>query len=479
VSWWFKQDEIHQATHVHRGPEFLPWHREIINRFEELLRQINPQLSLHYWDFREDPRNIPNGNIGGGATGTVNLFDANFMGSSSGPAGDPWLSAGFYDPQAGSPGHPPDRDISNNPVDPPRDIPRTRPSPTAGAAPAPYDTSNQSDALGMSNSQYPAFRVPLESLHNGAHIYFGNVSPHIAFRDPFVYLLHSNVDRILAQWQTDPAHPERLNPNTVYGAESKVDVPVLGEPPQNTTHLVEPWSTGIGAFHPIRPWEATHENQGYRHDYHDISVVAPPLYDTNRNHLYHTIRFPASWQPWGDVSATVSGNPGPFTNVACASIPPDVHVVGLAANGNVCHTIRFPASWQPWGDVSATVSGNPGAFMRVACASIGNDLHVIGLTNNGNMYHTIRFPASWQPWGDVSATVSGNPGPFKNIACASIGNDLHVVGLAANGNIYHTIRFPASWQPWGDVSATVSGFKRLFYNVACASISPDVHVVVL
>ena len=81
VSWWFKQDEIHQATHVHGGPEFLPWHREITNRFEELLRQINPDLSLHYWDFKEDPRAIPNGNIGGGNVGTVNLFDTDFMGS--------------------------------------------------------------------------------------------------------------------------------------------------------------------------------------------------------------------------------------------------------------------------------------------------------------------------------------------------------------------------------------------------------------
>ena len=59
VSWWFKQDEIHQATHVHGGPEFLPWHREITNRFEALLREINPQLSLHYWDFKEDPRALP------------------------------------------------------------------------------------------------------------------------------------------------------------------------------------------------------------------------------------------------------------------------------------------------------------------------------------------------------------------------------------------------------------------------------------
>jgi hypothetical protein len=31
VTYWFKQDEIHQATHVHGGPAFLPWHRELIH----------------------------------------------------------------------------------------------------------------------------------------------------------------------------------------------------------------------------------------------------------------------------------------------------------------------------------------------------------------------------------------------------------------------------------------------------------------
>lgn len=50
VSWWFKQDEIHQATHVHRGPEFVRWHRELCHRFEALIRTIGPRLSLHDWD---------------------------------------------------------------------------------------------------------------------------------------------------------------------------------------------------------------------------------------------------------------------------------------------------------------------------------------------------------------------------------------------------------------------------------------------
>ena len=306
VSWWFKQDEIHQATHVHGGPEFLPWHREIINHFEELLRQINPQLSLHYWDYKEDPRNIPNGNIGGGNVGAVNLFDANFMGSPGvGAAGDPLLSHGFYDPAAGTSGHP-DRDATDNPVDPPSTIERTL-GPLGGASPQPYITAQQESDLFTQTDQssygpgvtsndqndpnYQAiipnyFRTRLEAMHNLSHVYFGNVSPHIAFRDPWVFLLHSNVDRLFAMWQTDPAHPERLDPTTVYGSESNLDVNVNAvgvQSIQNLTHLVEPWSTGHGEFADVRPWEPTHENQGFPHDYHHISVVAPPCYDTNQS----------------------------------------------------------------------------------------------------------------------------------------------------------------------------------------------------
>lgn len=304
VSWWFKQDEIHQSTHVHGGPEFLPWHREVTNRFEELLRQINPQLSLHYWDFKDDPRGAPDGN-----GGTVNLFDPNFMGSpgidetvnpAGGPIGDPWLSAGFYDPLAGTSNHPEDRESSGHPVDPPKFV--MRPSNYPGPAPAPLITAAQENqilglqefgpGLAQNDSSDPNFRnikrnffrTAWEDIHNQAHPYFADISPHDAFRDPFVFLIHSNVDRIYAMWQTDPNHPERLSPNTVYGIESNMDVDVNAvgvQSLQNLTHQVEPWSTGTGEFTNVRPWESTHENQGFPHDYHHISVVAPPCYDTN------------------------------------------------------------------------------------------------------------------------------------------------------------------------------------------------------
>lgn len=300
VSLWFKQDEVHQATHVHGGPEFLPWHREFTNHFEALLRKVNPQLSLHYWDFKEDPRSIPNGNLGGGNTGSVKLFDADFMGSPQGEIGEPWLSAGFYDPKVGILGHPRDRDVSLNPADPPKSV--TRPNTYPGPPPAPFMTAaeenrilglqsfgpaiaqnHQNDVNFQTNVLPNFFRTAWENMHTKAHVYFAKVGPHFAFRDPFVFLLHSNVDRIFAMWQCDPAHPERLDPATVYGAETNMDVDVLAfgvSSMQNLTHQVEPWSTGHGQFSDVRPWEPTHENEGFPHDYHHVSVVTPPSYDT-------------------------------------------------------------------------------------------------------------------------------------------------------------------------------------------------------
>jgi hypothetical protein len=147
VSYWFKQDEIHQSTHVHGGPEFLPWHRESAIRLEAMLREVNPLLSLHYWDWTQDPRNIPNANLGGGTTGNLNLFTPDFMGyggATDDLIGPPWQNAvapfrsdGFYVPGAspdrdGAGGTPPTRRRRSPGLFPalPRPLLRTtRPSP--------------------------------------------------------------------------------------------------------------------------------------------------------------------------------------------------------------------------------------------------------------------------------------------------------------------------------------------------------------
>jgi hypothetical protein len=271
VSWWFKQDEIHQATHVHGGPGFIPWHREIVNRLEEMLRQINPQLSLHYWDWTQDPTNIPNGNLGGGTTGTLNLFTTAFMGyggASSASIGEPWLSAGYY-----VPGTPNDRVVTENPADPCADVYRN-----VSGSPLAADRVTKADGTGILDQlDFADMRTKMESAHNEMHGFVNMGNAHISFRDPFVFLLHSNQDRLYARWQTDPAHPERLAPETVYGTES-------GDGELNS--FIEPWSTGhsiaFGMDHFTRPWYAP-ENQGEPHTYKHSSVVVPPCYDTNFN----------------------------------------------------------------------------------------------------------------------------------------------------------------------------------------------------
>ncbi len=263
VTRWFKQDEIHQATHVHGDPEFLPWHREIVNRLEELLRQINPQLSLHYWDWTQDPRAIPNANLGGGITGTLNLFTSDFMGyggSTRAEIGEPWLSAGYYVP--GAILH---RDATDNPADPPRTVLRN-----VSGSPA---TRAQDQAI-VGASNYATMRALLEQVHGAMHGFVNMGSAHISFRDPFVFLLHSNVDRLFALWQIQS--DQRFDPNRVYDPES-------GHAALNSN--IEPWSTGhnfdeFGVEHFTRPWYAP-ENQGVPKTYKHPSVVTPPRYDTS------------------------------------------------------------------------------------------------------------------------------------------------------------------------------------------------------
>jgi hypothetical protein len=273
VSLWFKQDEIHQATHVHHGPEFLPWHRDIVNRYEAMLRSVNPQLSLHYWDWTQDPRNIPNANLGGGNVGPINLFSDTLMGYGGvahAPLGKPWVDHGFY-----VPGTPTDRDVTGNPADPPATVQRHVDGTPATA---------QGDTDIVNADDYAAMRQLLEAVHDSMHGFVAMGGQHIAFRDPFVFLLHSNVDRLFAKWQTDPAHPGRLDPVLVYGTESNLDV-LVGNHLQNVNHDVEPWSTGhsfdqFGVEHFTRPWYAP-ENLGEPHNYKHPSVVFPPCYDTN------------------------------------------------------------------------------------------------------------------------------------------------------------------------------------------------------
>src|SRR5207302_1399087 len=130
-----------------------------------------------------------------------------------------------------------------------------------------------------------------------------------------------------------------------------------------------------------------------------------------------------------------------------------LQLVGLATDGTIWHTIRFAnGSWQSnFGNVN-NQEGNGGSlrFTDLDCADIAGDLHVVAVTPDGTIWHTIRFASgSWQSnFGNVN-DQEGNGGSlhFAEVGCAGIAGDLHVAAVNPGGTIWHTIRFASgSWQ---------------------------------
>ena len=109
--------------------------------------------------------------------------------------GQPWLAAGYY-----APGATQHRDNSGAAF-PPLDVLRS-------VSGSPALQAQDDDVLAAGD--YAVMRGRLEPVHDSMHGFVNMGAPHRSFHDPFVFLLHSNVDRLLARWQTDAAHPERL-----------------------------------------------------------------------------------------------------------------------------------------------------------------------------------------------------------------------------------------------------------------------------
>ncbi|MEV0340275.1 tyrosinase family protein [Nocardia sp. NPDC050713] len=264
VSYWDKQDQIHQSTHNHGGNSFIPWHRELCNRFERLLQQVDPDIALHYWDWTTDPRATPNA-----AGAPQDLMTDAEMGTAGGIVAGTLGSLHNNDVEAGS------RGDTGNPADPPQVIRRDC---ALGAPGVAADSTIITGADGApQDQQWAQFRVTLEGSHNTAHTFFGAGSnigfAHTAFEDPFVFLIHSNVDRLWAMWQTASGQDWRLDPDLVYGDQSNTS---------NSTgvlHSLQPWDGTVEFGAAIPPWTGDSSEIEVKNCRHP-SVVAPPCYDT-------------------------------------------------------------------------------------------------------------------------------------------------------------------------------------------------------
>jgi hypothetical protein len=264
VSYWDKQDQIHEGTHNHGGNSFVPWHRELVNRFEKLLQQVNPDMALHYWDWTQDPRAAADGQ-----GGTVDLMTNATFGTANG------MVAGTLAPLHNGGNAAGARPSFGGPfTQPPAAI-------TRGCQPGAPSVASDAAIIGSSDGvpqaqQWTTFRQAVESSHDNAHGFFGSgtiFNPHTAFEDPFVFLLHSNVDRLFAMWQTRPGEEWRLDPDQVYGDQKDTN------DSSGILHNLQPWDGTVEFGAPIPPWTGGSSDIVVKNCRHP-SVVRPPCYDT-------------------------------------------------------------------------------------------------------------------------------------------------------------------------------------------------------
>jgi hypothetical protein len=275
ITYWDMQEQIHKDAHVHGsnvhfGPGFIPWHRVIVNRLEGLLRQVDPRLSLHYWDWTTDPRVA--------TADRVKLFTHASMGDDGGEGINRVAAEGGGD--AGVPF----QDFETTEGGGHNFIWRNV---GATASKATGEPNLDSDATILAPTNFTAFVNLLKGAHdNVAHSYIGGTitDPHFSFHDPFVFLLHSNLDRIWATWQRAPGHQDRLDPARAYGTIATDE----GQPANYFDEWVQPWA-GIARDGTLQtdlnPWKSDASQQA-QVPYNDPSVVIPASYDTAPHSSY-------------------------------------------------------------------------------------------------------------------------------------------------------------------------------------------------
>jgi tyrosinase len=238
---------------AHMGPAFLPWHREMLRRFELDLQTVDPTVTIPYWDWTVDtsPSAAP--------------FTPDFMGG-NGRSGDHRVMDGPFAHDAGN------WTLTVVDSDNPNFGPDLRrnfgSSSDAATLPVPADVDDALSIVpydaapwdGTTDTQ-PSFRNRLEgwygqgALHLQVHLWVAGGTDRNNFTDagtmrwatspddPIFWLHHANIDRIWANWQ-------RRYPDQPYQ-------PVTGGPQgHNLNDPMNPWrgSTTPASVLDFRPY---------------------------------------------------------------------------------------------------------------------------------------------------------------------------------------------------------------------------------
>jgi len=270
---------------AHRGPAFLPWHREFLRRFEADLQRISgrSELAIPYWDWENDstfpaflggdgaPLLVPVGQpkdrslVRVRNQEPIRYVRTYLMAVAEGPfrgwlddngRAHGWLAVDGNGAAVG----PLQRAFGTQEVvkrDPITRLPVPDPA-TGQAAMVPVTLPTSQDvqhALSIAKYDAPpwdgdeeleSFRNVLEGwwrlprLHNQVHVWVGgSMGPGTSPNDPIFFLHHCNVDRLWAKWQ-------RMHPSAEYEPQS------AGPPGHNVGDAMFPWD-GVATDDVVRP----------------------------------------------------------------------------------------------------------------------------------------------------------------------------------------------------------------------------------
>jgi tyrosinase len=162
---------------IHGAPGFLTWHRAYLLVLEEALRQLDPSITLPYWNWSSGP-----------TTGVP----------------DPCESPTYVDRNGDSVPNP----LYAGPL--PGGAMTDR---AANIDSRSFDDLATSAQNALTNSNFAGFQSALNGAHGGVHVRVGGDMSSVPFAgfDPIFYLHHANVDRLWALWQS--SHPAPLPPD--------------------------------------------------------------------------------------------------------------------------------------------------------------------------------------------------------------------------------------------------------------------------
>ena len=237
---------------AHRGPGFLPWHREYLRRFELDLQRVsgNPNLGIPYWDWAADAVD-PDASrlweiVGPPASSAGELVTTGRFGfdTNNPTSPDNWTIVDRTGLRNGglirSCGH------SFNPSLPRLELP-TQPEIDFAKSFTDYDVEPWNELSGLFGGVAIGFRNLAEGwvvesdqqpgsvafgngLHNRVHAWVGgSMEPGTSPNDPIFFLHHAFVDKIWADW-------EQMHPNSSFEPQTN------GPAGHTWTDAMFPWN---------------------------------------------------------------------------------------------------------------------------------------------------------------------------------------------------------------------------------------------